>query len=54
MASNPIRNHDKFAPRGIPCLFLGYPSHQKGYKLMNLLTKQYFVSRDVQLCEHIF
>ena len=37
MASNPSRNHDKFDPRGVPCLFLGYPSHQ-GYKLMNLLT----------------
>ena len=34
--------------------FLGYPNLQKGYKLMNLVTKQWFVSRDVQFCEHIF
>ena len=54
MASNPSRTHDKFEPRGITCLFLGYPLHQKGYKLMNLLTKQVYVSRDVQFYEHIF
>jgi len=35
MASNPSRSHDKFDPRGVPYLFLGYPSHKKGYKLMN-------------------
>jgi len=30
MASNPSRSHDKFNPCGVPCLFLGYPSQQKG------------------------
>ena len=47
MARNPSRTHDKFDPRGVPCLFVGYPSRQKAYKLLNLLTNQYFVSRDV-------
>ena len=55
MASNPSRTHNKFfEPGGVPCLFLGYPLHQKGYKLMNLLTKKFFVLRDVQFYEHIF
>ena len=54
MASNPSRNHDKFDPRGVPCLFLGYPSHKKGYKVMNLLTNQFFVSSDVRFYENIF
>ncbi|GJT76411.1 retrovirus-related pol polyprotein from transposon TNT 1-94 [Tanacetum coccineum] len=54
MASNPDRTADKFSPRGVPCLFLGYPRHQKGYKLYNLLTKTKFVSRDVQFHEDFF
>ena len=54
MASNPSRSHDKLDPRGIPCLFVGYPSQQKGYRLLNLITNQYFVSRDVLFYEHIF
>lgn len=48
MASNPDRTADKSSPRGVPCLFLGYPQHQKGYKFQTLLTKTKFVSRDVQ------
>ncbi|GJW15837.1 retrovirus-related pol polyprotein from transposon TNT 1-94 [Tanacetum coccineum] len=52
--SNPSRVTDKMAPRGVPCLFLGYPPHQKGYTLLNLLTHTRFVSRDVTFYEHIF
>nr|GEX84343.1 cysteine-rich RLK (receptor-like protein kinase) 8 [Tanacetum cinerariifolium] len=29
VTSNPNRTSDKMAPRGVPCLFLGYPHHQK-------------------------
>ncbi|GKB65306.1 retrovirus-related pol polyprotein from transposon TNT 1-94 [Tanacetum coccineum] len=54
LLNNPDRTVDKFSPRGVPCLFLGYPQHQKGYKLLNLLTKKKFVSRDVQFYEHVF
>ncbi|PWA90678.1 hypothetical protein CTI12_AA098680 [Artemisia annua] len=32
VVSNPSRVPDKFAPRGVPCVFLGYPANQKGYK----------------------
>ncbi|GJQ94003.1 retrovirus-related pol polyprotein from transposon TNT 1-94 [Tanacetum coccineum] len=52
--NNPDRTADKFSHRGVPCLFLGYPQHQKGYKLLNLLNKKKFVSRDVQFYEHVF
>ncbi|GJW16847.1 cysteine-rich receptor-like protein kinase 8 [Tanacetum coccineum] len=54
VASNPSRVIDKMAPRGVPCLFLGYPPHQKGYTLINLLTHTRFVSRDVTFYERIF
>ncbi|GJY18649.1 retrovirus-related pol polyprotein from transposon TNT 1-94 [Tanacetum coccineum] len=54
VATNPSRVVDKFSPRGVPCVFIGYPAHQKGYKLYNLLTHVSFVSRDVVFHEHIF
>ncbi|GJY26193.1 cysteine-rich receptor-like protein kinase 8 [Tanacetum coccineum] len=54
VASNPLRVVDKFSRRGVPCVFIGYPAHQKGYKLYNLLTHASFVSRDVIFHEHIF
>lgn len=45
---------DKFAPRGIRCVMLGYPYCQKGYKVMDLETRKIFVSRDVVFKEKIF
>nr|GEX59723.1 integrase, catalytic core [Tanacetum cinerariifolium] len=54
VATNPSRISDKFAPKGVPCVFIGYPAHQKGYKLYNILTHSCFVSRYVQFHEHIF
>lgn len=53
-ATNPSHPSDKFAARGVPCVFLGYPSSQKGYKLLNLTTMQSFVSRDVKFHETTF
>lgn len=44
----------KFSPRAIPCVFLGYSSTQKGYKLLNLQTNKTLVSRDVVFHELIF
>ena len=45
---------DKFASRAHKCVFLGYSSNQKAYKLLNLGTGQYLVSRDVYFYENIF
>ncbi|KAK9673127.1 hypothetical protein RND81_12G148200 [Saponaria officinalis] len=33
MVYNPDRSKDKFQPRSVRCLFLGYPAHQNGYKV---------------------
>lgn len=53
-ASNPSFTVDKFYPMRVSCIFLEYTSFKKGYKLLNLLTKQTFVSRDVIFKEDIF
>lgn len=45
---------DKFASRAHRCVFLGYGANQKGYKLLNLQTGQYLVSRDVCFYETTF
>lgn len=53
-AYNPNIHTDKFTMRGVPCVFMGYPANKKGYKLLNLINKQLFVSRDVKFYETIF
>uniref|UniRef100_A0A2N9HKX8 Integrase catalytic domain-containing protein n=1 Tax=Fagus sylvatica TaxID=28930 RepID=A0A2N9HKX8_FAGSY len=47
-------NRHKFAPRSIQCIMLGYPQGIKGYRLLNLSTRQIFVSRDVIFYENSF
>lgn len=39
---------DKFGSQSIPSAMMGYSLTQKGYKLLNLETKFYFVSTDVK------
>lgn len=50
----PKCQRDKFQPRVVPCVFVGYPFGQKGYKLYNLKTKSILISRDVIFHESIF
>lgn len=47
-------NGDKFAPRCVKGLFLGYLYAKKGYKILNLDTEQVFLSRDVKFIKTSF
>lgn len=53
-ATNPSQSYDKFDAKAVPCVHLGYPPNKKGYILLNLITKQTFLSRDVVFHETIF
>ncbi|KAH0699375.1 hypothetical protein KY284_013590 [Solanum tuberosum] len=45
---------DKFSSKAIPSIFIGYATTQKGYKLYNISSDTFFISRDVTFREHIF
>ena len=49
-----LTNRNKFTPRAQPCVFIGYPKGYKGYKVYNLITKTFQISRDIVLQESIF
>jgi len=45
---------DKFSPKAIVAVHMGYSATQKAYRLYDFKSKRYFVSRDVSFREHIF
>ena len=48
------KNRHKFQPRSKPCVFLGYPSGYKGYRLLDLESNKVHMSRNVTFNEEIF
>ena len=34
-------------PQSVECMFIGYPQESKGYKLLNIITKNIFIERTV-------
>lgn len=42
-----IVNKGKLDPKAVKCVFVEYPSTQKGYKCYHLLFKKFYVSVDV-------
>ena len=51
---NLLSSINKFSPRAHPCVFPGYPKGYKGYKVYDLITKKFQISRDVVFYENIF
>ncbi|KAJ3702693.1 hypothetical protein LUZ61_006398 [Rhynchospora tenuis] len=45
---------DKFETRSRKCVFVGYPFGKKGWRVYDLETREFIVSRDVVFCEDNF
>jgi hypothetical protein len=50
---HPYNTH-KLAFRSKQCIFLGYSTHHKGYKCLDISTGRVYISRDVVFDETIF
>ncbi|PKI72818.1 hypothetical protein CRG98_006798 [Punica granatum] len=48
------RDEDKFAAQSCRCIFVGYPNGKKRWRLYDLQSMEFFVSRDVRFCENKF
>ncbi|XP_055830969.1 uncharacterized protein LOC129900004 [Solanum dulcamara] len=48
------RSADKFAPRAIPGVLMGYSMTQKGYKIYDIHSQSFFTNRNVIFKESIF
>ena len=51
--SNSKRERHKFLQRAQKCIFIGYSTNQKGYKVYNVQTKTISVSKDVTFRVHL-
>lgn len=49
-----LTQKDKFSPRAVRAVLVGYSTYQKGYRLYDLENNSFFVSRDVVFMETIF
>lgn len=51
---NPIHKLNKWSSKALKCVFLGYSTTQKGYKLYHPITQKHIVSKDVIFDEKTF
>ena len=47
----PLDKRKALQPQSIECVFIGYLEESKGYKLLNIRTKQIFIERSVHFEE---
>ena len=50
----PSTTINKLQPRSTPCVFLGYPSHHRGYKCYDLSSSKIIICPHVLFDEHVF
>ena len=51
-----LRNYmtNKFSPRSIPCIFMGYSFSHKGFRCLDPTTSRIYITRHAQFDEHHF